>query len=75
MFDISVKGYEVLITTTEPYRNKIKWEGKLLDRTEDSVRITVKGKVYDIPRPIIQEVRLPEPEYEEDDIEMKKLKS
>lgn len=52
------KGFPVRVTTTEVFKKRNVFEGKLVGRTEDAVRVGVKGRVVGVPREIVAEVRL-----------------
>ncbi|HEY9690445.1 MAG TPA: ribosome maturation factor RimP [Coleofasciculaceae cyanobacterium] len=54
----SFKGFDVTVTTREPYKGKSLWQGSLLDRTETTVRINQKGRAIAIPRDLVESVRL-----------------
>jgi ribosome maturation factor RimP len=71
---ISFKGFLVTVTTTEEYKKKTKFEGTLVERLEDVVSISQKGRIVKIPRELIDQVRLPKPKYEPTDTEMRKLR-
>ena len=71
---ISFKGFTVAVTTTEIYKKKTLFEGTLVERSEDSVCISLKGRIAKIPRELVSEVRLPKPKYESTDTEMRKLR-
>ena len=71
---ISFKGFTVSVTTTEIFKKKTVFEGTLVERTDDYVSISQKGRLIKVPRTIIAEVRLPKPKYESTDTEMRKLR-
>ena len=71
---VSFKGFTVSVTTTEIFKKKTAFEGTLVERTEDYVSISQKGRLIKVPRTIIAEVRLPKPKYESTDTEMRKLR-
>uniref|UniRef100_A0A0C3UCY6 Uncharacterized protein n=1 Tax=Guillardia theta (strain CCMP2712) TaxID=905079 RepID=A0A0C3UCY6_GUITC len=48
------KGFPVTVTTKEPFKNKLVFEGNLHDRSEEAVRINVKGRIVSIPRPLVR---------------------
>lgn len=52
------KGFEVRVTTTELFKKKSCFEGTLLDRTEDHLKINLKGRILRIPRAIVDCVEL-----------------
>ena len=67
------KGFPVTISTLEVYKKKTLFEGTLVRRTEDSITLSMKGRIVDIPREIVGQVKLPKSQYEPTDIEMQKL--
>ena len=71
---ISFKGFMVAISTTEIYKKKTLFEGTLVERSADSVCLSLKGRIVKIPRELIFEVKLPKPKYESTDTEMRKLR-
>lgn len=52
------KGFQVRVATTELFRKKSCFEGTLHGRTEDQIRINIKGRILGIPRSIVADVRL-----------------
>ena len=54
----SFKGFEVTVTTREPHKGKSLWQGSLLDRDAETLRINQKGRVISIPRDLVERVRL-----------------
>jgi ribosome maturation factor RimP len=71
---VTFKGFTVSVTTTEIYRKKTTFEGTLVERNDETVAISQKGRMIRIPREIIAEVRLPRSKYESTDTEMRKLR-
>jgi ribosome maturation factor RimP len=71
---VSFKGFNVAITTKEVFKKKTLFEGTLVERTDECVFISQKGRPIRIPRELIAEVRLPKPKYESTDSEMRKLR-
>jgi hypothetical protein len=71
---VSFKGFNVAVTTKEVFKKKTLFEGTLVERTEECVFISQKGRPIRIPRDLIAEVRLPKPKYESTDSEMRKLR-
>jgi len=69
----SFKGFPVIATTTTEFKKKTKFEGTLVERTEAAVVLSLKGRVVKIPRDLIDQVRLPDPKYEDTDNEIHKL--
>lgn len=52
------KGFPVRVTTTEPYKKRDVFEGRLVERSETAVRVGLNGRVVDVPREVVAEVRL-----------------
>ena len=71
---VSFKGFNVAVTTTEIYKKKTVFEGTLVERTDENVCISLKGRIVKVPRDLILDVRLPKPKYESTDTEMRKLR-
>jgi ribosome maturation factor RimP len=70
---VSFRGFPVTVITTEEYKKKIEFKGTLIERDEEFVRISTKGRVTKIPRAICESVSLPKSKVESTDLEMKKL--
>ena len=68
------KGFPVTITTTEVYKKKTSFEGTLIDRTDEHVSVSLKGRIIKVPRKLIEKVSLPTPKFEDNDEEMRKLR-
>ena len=71
---VSFKGFTVAVTTKELFKKKTLFEGTLVERTDECVFISQKGRPIRIPRDVVAEVRLPKPKYESTDSEMRKLR-
>eukprot|EP00607_Mallomonas_marina_P007481 CAMPEP_0182416464 /NCGR_PEP_ID=MMETSP1167-20130531/756_1 /TAXON_ID=2988 /ORGANISM="Mallomonas Sp, Strain CCMP3275" /LENGTH=224 /DNA_ID=CAMNT_0024589231 /DNA_START=317 /DNA_END=991 /DNA_ORIENTATION=- len=71
---IFFRAFPVTVTTTEEYKKKTRFEGTLVERTEDKVIISLKGRLVRIPRHLVSEVRLPKSKFETTDKEMRKLR-
>ncbi|MEM9771631.1 MAG: ribosome maturation factor RimP [Cyanobacteria bacterium P01_D01_bin.73] len=54
----SFKGFAATVDLTEPHKGKRHWNGTLVGRDDDHVRISQKGRVVKLPRAIIQTVQL-----------------
>lgn len=67
------KGFPVMISTSEIFKKKTLFEGTLVRRDEDSVTLSMKGRIVEIPRKIVAQVKLPKSQYEPTDVEMQKL--
>ena len=70
----SFKGFIVTVITSEIFRKKTTFIGTLVERSQENVCISLKGRPINIPRDIILSVRLPKPKYEVTDTEMRKLR-
>jgi ribosome maturation factor RimP len=55
---IAFKGFMVTISTTAPHDGKQSWSGHLVSRNENHVSISLKGRIINIPREIIDRVEL-----------------
>ena len=54
------KGFPITIKTTEPYKGKTEWAGKLMSRDETAVYLNQKGRKVVLPRELITTVELSE---------------
>lgn len=52
------KGFPVRVTTSELYKKRDVFEGRLVERSETAVRVGLNGRVVDVPREVVAEVRL-----------------
>lgn len=57
---IAFKGFDILISMSEPYKGLKQWMGKLIRRDEMSVYLNQKGRQIAIPRALIVQVELDE---------------
>ncbi len=55
---IAFRGFMVNISTTETYEGKQVWTGHLVSRNETQVSISIKGRIVNIPRELIEKVEL-----------------
>jgi ribosome maturation factor RimP len=55
---LAFKGFPVMVHTVEPFKDSSAFQGTLKERTEDHVKISVKGRVVSIPRDLVSEVCL-----------------
>lgn len=55
---ISFKGFPVLVKTSEPYKGRTEWQGKLIRRDETAVYLNQKGRQVTIPRAVVTQVQL-----------------
>lgn len=62
------------VTTSEIFKKKDLFEGSLMGRTDSDVSVNVKGRIINIPRSIVTEVRLPPSQREDGDEEFSKLR-
>jgi len=69
----SFKGFTVTVKTSEIFKKKDTFEGSLISRSQEFVTIANKGRLQNIPRKIVSEVKLPKSKIEPSDIEMRKL--
>ena len=63
----SFKGFPVLVTTSEPFKNKSEWEGTLVGRDDEFLSLNLKGRPVKIPIGIVVEVALPSAKRESGD--------
>lgn len=54
------KGFPITVKTTEAYKGKTEWTGKLISRDETAVYINQKGRKVSIKRELIAKVELSE---------------
>lgn len=52
------KGFMVEVHLSEPYRQKRTWIGQLVNRDEESIRLSQKGKTTALPRSLVTQVQL-----------------
>jgi ribosome maturation factor RimP len=55
---ITFKGFPVVITTHELYKNQQQWQGNLQSRDEQAIYLNCKGKIVTIPRDLVAKVQL-----------------
>jgi ribosome maturation factor RimP len=55
---VAFKGFPVTVRTVTPFKDNSLFQGTLKERTQDHVKISVKGKVISIPRDVIGDVCL-----------------
>jgi len=58
---IAFKGFAVLLTSIEPYEGNQQWQGRLQGRDEAQVHLSLKGKLFSIPRHLVAKVQLDSP--------------
>lgn len=54
----SFRGFPVIVTTSEPFNNRVEWTGNLVRRDEDAVHLNLKGRTIAIPRAFVKTVHL-----------------
>jgi len=54
----SFHGFQVLVTTSEPFRGNREWQGKLAGRDDQTVSINQRGRTIVIPRSLVVQVQL-----------------
>jgi ribosome maturation factor RimP len=54
----SFRGFLVVVETQSPFQGQSQWEGSLIGRDENAVRITRRGRAISIPRALVQKVQL-----------------
>ncbi len=64
----------VTVTTSEPFKNKTTFTGTVVRRTDAHVVLSAKGRIVQLPRELVAEVKLPAPQFEPDDYEVRKLR-
>ena len=64
----------IAVTTTEDFKKKTLFEGSLIERSDEHVVVSLKGRIVKVPRKVIASVRLPKAKYESGDSEMRKLR-
>jgi len=52
------KGFPITVKTTEAYKGKTEWAGKLMSRDEKAVYLNQKGRKVSLPRELITTVEL-----------------
>ena len=68
------RGFPVVVTVKEEYKKKRQFEGTLVDRDDENVQLSLKGRIVKIPRTLVDTVSLPKARYESTDSEMRKLR-
>lgn len=57
---IAFKGFDVIVSISEPYEGQKEWAGKLIRRDDTAVYLNQKGRAIAIPRPLITRIQLDE---------------
>ena len=55
---IAFRGFMVNVSTIATYEGKQVWTGHLVSRNETQVSISIKGRIVNIPRELIEKVEL-----------------
>lgn len=55
---VAFKGFPVRVSTTQVFKKRNWVEGKLVGRSDTAVRVGLNGRVVEVPRDIVAEVRL-----------------
>jgi ribosome maturation factor RimP len=55
---ISFRGFPVEVLTHEPHKGQTHWNGNLVERDAETVRLNVKGRSISIPRSLVTKVQL-----------------
>lgn len=55
---IVFKGFAIEVQLNEPHKGKNTWTGTLIERTEETLALSQKGRKIELPRPLIQSVCL-----------------
>jgi ribosome maturation factor RimP len=55
---IAFKGFMVNVSTTETHEGKQSWSGHLVSRNETHITISIKGRIVNIPRDLVDRVEL-----------------
>lgn len=71
---VSFRGFPIAVKTKEEYKKKTLFEGSLVERDDEHVLLSLKGRIVKIPRDLIDTVSLPKSKFESTDTEMRKLR-
>jgi len=55
---VAFRGFMVNVSTNPPYDGKQIWSGHLISRNETHVTISIKGRINNIPRELVERVEL-----------------
>lgn len=55
---IAFKGFMVTVSATAPHEGKQSWSGHLVSRNETHITISIKGRLVNIPREVVDRVEL-----------------
>jgi ribosome maturation factor RimP len=70
---VAFKGFPVSVETSVDVKGKTVFQGTLMERNDENVVISVKGRLVKIPRDTISQIYLPKSLHEAGDHEIKKL--
>jgi len=71
---LSFRGFPIAVRVKQEYKKKMLFEGTLVERDENNVLVSLKGRIVKIPRELIETVSLPKSKFESTDTEMRKLR-
>ena len=55
---ITFRGFPIIINTREAYKGHDEWIGQLVEKTETSLTLNLKGRIVSIPLGLIKQVKL-----------------
>ena len=55
---MTFRGFPVIAMTRETYKGQREWMGQLVEKTDTSLKINLKGRIMSIPLDIIEQVTL-----------------
>ncbi|TYQ31838.1 MULTISPECIES: ribosome maturation factor RimP [unclassified Pseudanabaena] len=55
---VAFRGFMINVSTTVPHDGKQSWSGHLMARNETHVTISIKGRIVNIPRELVDRVEL-----------------
>ncbi|GBO56350.1 hypothetical protein APA_4680 [Pseudanabaena sp. lw0831] len=55
---VAFRGFMVTVSTTVLHEGKQSWSGHLMSRNETHVTISIKGRIVNIPRELVERVEL-----------------
>lgn len=55
---VAFRGFMINVSTTVPHDGKQSWSGHLMARNETYVTISIKGRIVNIPRELVDRVEL-----------------
>lgn len=72
---VTFRGFPIAVKMKEEYKKKVIFEGTLVERDEEHVLLSLKGRIVKLPRELIDIVSLPKSKFESTDSEMRKLRA